>query len=207
MIREHRPSTRSRGELVFRRDIAFSFPSPREAAGRDRGWGVALRMPLSANLPIDPPPPTPQSELRSSRPRHALTRAEGGEKKTNSIFKQHSAFPRRITPELCSNLPPRRGRGECRVLDAPAAARVVVVNTRVSHHGCTGEPGIPARDGFNGFLRALPGDRALLSPSLREKSTKLERQRRGVRTTRLRRPHQRHSSRAHPRPPHPAPRP
>ena len=26
-------------------------------------------------------------------------------------------------------------------------------------------PGIPARNGFNGFLRALPGDRACLSPS------------------------------------------
>ena len=63
-----------------------------------------------------------------------------------------------------------------------------VVNTRVSHHGCTGSPGIPARDGVNGFLRALPGDRALLSPSLRKTSAKLERQRRGVRTTRLFRP-------------------
>ena len=40
-----------------------------------------------------------------------------------------------------------------------------VANTRVSHHGYTGSPGIPARNGFNGFLRALPGDRALLSPS------------------------------------------
>src|ERR1700726_1477342 len=40
-----------------------------------------------------------------------------------------------------------------------------VVNTRVSHHGYTGSPGIPARNGFNGFLRALPGDRALLPPS------------------------------------------
>jgi hypothetical protein len=37
---------------------------------------------------------------------------------------------------------------------------------RVSHHGYTGSPGIPARNGFNGFLRALPGDRAFLSPSL-----------------------------------------
>src|SRR6266481_9350804 len=26
-------------------------------------------------------------------------------------------------------------------------------------------PGIPARNGFNGFLRDLPGDRAFLSPS------------------------------------------
>jgi hypothetical protein len=37
-------------------------------------------MPLSKSLPRDPPPPTPKSELRSSRPHHALTRAEGGEK-------------------------------------------------------------------------------------------------------------------------------
>jgi len=27
-------------------------------------------------------------------------------------------------------------------------------------------PGIPARNGFNGFLRALPGDEFVLSPSL-----------------------------------------
>ncbi len=40
-----------------------------------------------------------------------------------------------------------------------------VESTRVSHHGRTGTPGIPARNGFNGFLRAIPGDRALLSPS------------------------------------------
>jgi hypothetical protein len=26
-------------------------------------------------------------------------------------------------------------------------------------------PGIPARNGFNGFLRALPGDEFVLSPS------------------------------------------
>jgi hypothetical protein len=50
---------------------------------------------------------------------------------------------------------------------APAAARVVVVSTRVSHHGYAETPGIPARNGFNGFLRALPGDRAFLSPSPR----------------------------------------
>jgi hypothetical protein len=42
-----------------------------------------------------------------------------------------------------------------------------VESTRVSHHGRAGSPGIPARNGFNGFLRALLGDRALLSPSPR----------------------------------------
>jgi hypothetical protein len=36
------------------------------------------------------------------------------------------AFPRHIAPEFCFILPPeKRGRGECRVPDAPAAARVV----------------------------------------------------------------------------------
>jgi hypothetical protein len=40
---------------------------------------------------------------------------------TDSIFKQPkhfehaSAISRRDTPELCMNLPPNRGRGECRV--------------------------------------------------------------------------------------------
>jgi hypothetical protein len=51
------------------------------------------------------------------------------------------------------------GCGECRVPNAPAAAYAKVESIRVSHHGRAGSPGIPARDGVNGFLRALPGDR------------------------------------------------
>ena len=38
-------------------------------------------------------------------------------------------------------------------------------HTSVVTVGSPDSPGIPARNGFNGFLRALPGDRALLSPS------------------------------------------
>jgi hypothetical protein len=72
------------------------------------------------------------------------------------------AFSRHQAPEFCLIDPPNKGRGECRVPVAPAAARVVVGSTRVSHHGRTGKPGIPARDGVNGFLRALPGDRAFV---------------------------------------------
>jgi hypothetical protein len=40
-----------------------------------------------------------------------------------------------------------------------------VENTRVSHHGHTGNTRHSPHDGFNGFLRALLGDRACLSPS------------------------------------------
>jgi hypothetical protein len=51
-----------------------------------------------------------------------------------------------------------RGRRECRVSDAPAASRVVK-NTRVSHHRFTGVSRHSLHNGFNGLLRALPGDR------------------------------------------------
>jgi hypothetical protein len=43
-------------------------------------------------------PPTPDP----SPPR--APRAEGGEKKTNSIFKQHSTFSRHDMPEVCQKL-------------------------------------------------------------------------------------------------------
>src|SRR6267142_2702176 len=60
----------------------------------------------------------------------------------------------------------QRGRGERRVPNAPAASCALVVIERTRVTTSTPEsPGIPARNGFNGFLRALPGDRALLPPS------------------------------------------
>jgi hypothetical protein len=78
--------------------------------------------------------------------------------------------------------------------------------TRGSHHGHTGIARHSLRNGFNGFLRALPGDRACLSPSSAV-SRKLDA---GVETSG---PHDftvrvsavRQARR--PRPPHPAPRP
>ena len=48
-----------------------------------------------------------------------------------------------------------------------------VVNTRVSHHGYTGSPGIPARNGFNGFLRALPVTGLFCHRRLRTESANL----------------------------------
>ncbi len=79
------------------------------------------------------------------------------------------AFSRREAPEvLLEILAPskNRGRRESRVSDAPAAARGVVGSTRVSHHEFTGNIRLSPRNGFNGLYRALPGDRALLPPSL-----------------------------------------
>src|ERR1700730_13755467 len=56
---------------------------------------------------------------------------------------------------------------------APAAARGVVVSTRVSHHEYAGNTRHSLRNGFNGFLRALPGDRACLPPSSTDCSANL----------------------------------
>jgi hypothetical protein len=64
------------------------------------------------------------------------------------------------------NLPPKEGVGNagCPLHPRPRVHLVVVERTRVTT-STPESPGIPARNGFNGFLRALPGDRALLPPS------------------------------------------
>src|ERR1035437_4973718 len=60
-----------------------------------------------------------------------------------------SAIPRRDAPEVCMNSSPPelRGRRECRAPDAPAASRGVK-NTRVSHHGHTGNTRHSPRNGL-----------------------------------------------------------
>jgi hypothetical protein len=75
--------------------------------------------------------------------------------------------PRRASARVWfSTFGPRRseGAGNAGRLVRPQP-RVVIENTRVSHHGHTGNTRHSPRNGLNGFLRAHPGDRALLSPS------------------------------------------
>jgi hypothetical protein len=77
-----------------------------------------------------------------------------------------------------------------------------------SHHGHTGFTRHSLRNGFNGFLRDLPGDRAFLPPSLHGiASAKLDASVGAsgphdfaVRVSTFRQAH-------HQRPPHPVPRP
>ena len=89
-----------------------------------------------------------------------------------SNFKQQHSSTRLRDPAACfarvlssTSRPQFRGRRECRTLGASAAACAVVESTRVSHHGHAGNVRHSPRNGFNGFLRALPGDRACLPPS------------------------------------------
>jgi hypothetical protein len=80
-------------------------------------------------------------------------------------------------PGFCINRVPQknRGRRECRVRAAPIASCAKVESTRVSRHTYAASRRHSPRNGFNGFLRALPGDRALLSPSPARRGTRLRR--------------------------------
>jgi hypothetical protein len=57
-----------------------------------------------------------------------------------------------------------RGRRECRALHAPAASRAKnKKHTSKVTTGSLGDAGIPCASGFNGFLRALPGEPGFLA--------------------------------------------
>ena len=70
--------------------------------------------------------------------------------------------PQRQAPEALINLSPLEGVGNagCPWHPQPRVRFALVKSTRVTT-STPESPGIPARNGFNGFLRALPGDRAL----------------------------------------------
>jgi hypothetical protein len=78
------------------------------------------------------------------------------------------AFSRRHEPEVCKNLVPlmTEGAGKAGCPKHPQPVRIGSKHTVVT----TSTPEITRlspRDGFTGFLRALPGDEFLLSPSSR----------------------------------------
>ena len=80
---------------------------------------------------------------------------------------KHTFTPsRRDAPEALLDLPPKEGVGNsgCPLHPRPRVHLVVVERTRVTT-STPESPDVPARNGFNGFLRALPGDRACLPPS------------------------------------------
>src|SRR6266704_5610807 len=70
--------------------------------------------------------------------------------------------PRNV-PEALKNLPPKEGVGNagCPLHPRPRVHLVLVERTRATT-STPESPDVPARNGFNGFLRALPGDAHLV---------------------------------------------
>src|SRR5882672_6016861 len=74
-------------------------------------------------------------------------------------IKRTFATSPRYAPEPLMDLPPKEGVGNagCPLHPRPRVHLVVVERTRVTT-STPESPDVPARNGFNGFLRALPGD-------------------------------------------------
>src|SRR4051794_16581970 len=82
----------------------------------------------------------------------------------------------RSAPELLHLLVPRRKKRARETPGGQCTRSLACENKkarRVSHHRFTGTPRRFPRNGFNGFLRALPSDRALLPLSSVDRLTNL----------------------------------
>jgi hypothetical protein len=136
---------------------------PRPRAGRGRSRRLRVRGTPCESVSVESPPhpnPLPASGARERRPRFKFQTASHLQTHVR-ILATPSARGLPINSALSY-----RGRRECRAPDAPAAACAKIESkkhTRQSGH--TGITRHSLRNGFNGFLRALPGDRAFLPPS------------------------------------------
>src|ERR1700738_923795 len=114
------------------------------------------------------------ARIKSGHDRWVLW-GEANELRTHTnftIFKQQNKSRRDVAPR--GAMRPRFafisrpiegvGNAGCPLHPQPRVHFVLVERTRVTT-STPESPGIPARNGFNGLLRALPGDRAFLPPS------------------------------------------
>jgi hypothetical protein len=122
------------------------------------------------------------------------------ERALNPDCERGRAFPRQILPEPCCGSSPNGGQ---RAQGRPGAGGTRWSVRYRNAHGVDRwggrSPGLPCADGFNGVLRALPGERCTIAPvtppiadararSGRYITARLDAQTPGVRTTRLLRP-------------------
>ncbi len=112
---------------------------------------------------------TPSRSRGAVRPRFALkfppSKAEGAGNAGRRCARSRAWW---VRPRFALKFPPSKAEGAGNAGRRCARSRAWwVVSTRVSHHGHTGITRHSPRNGFNGFLRALPGDRACLPPSSR----------------------------------------
>jgi hypothetical protein len=96
--------------------------------------------------------------VRNGRPRFNF--------QTAKTFRHNSAFPRRNASEWCTEpSAPERAWGMPGARCTRSLACEIRKHTSIVTTGSPETPGIPARNGFNGLFRALPGDEFVLSPS------------------------------------------
>ena len=109
--------------------------------------------------------------LRARHSSHSERRRVGAFAPRNDIaFRTHSAIPQRDAPEGFRKSVPQikegTGNAGCAARTHSLACEMQKARER-SRHRWSRINRHSLRNGFNGFLRALPGDRALLPPSPR----------------------------------------
>ena len=146
-------------------------PQCRPCERRDPRRGLAFWR-GGRQLPLQQQPvvmgPCARAQLRTrQRTTKSVVRSQIEISNSPAVFSRSFTISPHTSREFCCELTAlsNQGRRECRTLGASAATCAVVESTRVSHHGHAGNVRHSPRNGFNGFLRALPGDRAFLPPS------------------------------------------
>ena len=146
--------------------LRSSFPGKSCRARLDQGALRALQFPIQFSNSQGSSVVEPSLRAQRSNPwpqqrKHGLLRCARNDEESAHDFVLAAPCARAVDESSA-----QRGRGERRMPVAPAAscALVVVERTRVTT-STPESPDVPARNGFNGFLRALPGDRAVLPPS------------------------------------------
>ena len=125
---------------------------------------------------------------------------------SNVVCRHDFTISRRDAPELCMHpSPPKEGAGNAGRSMRPKPRVQNKKHTSVVTTGSPGSSRHSLRNGFNGFLRALPGDRAFLPPSLRGYPRNLTPASGRQDHTTSPSADSRHRLWRHPRPPHPAP--
>jgi hypothetical protein len=172
----------------------------------NREWRIrhsSTRHSLLATRRPTPPRPTPGCELGAAEVEASAGTACRGADPPQTCL----SFSPRDAPELSLRTSAQRGRGECRVPDAPAASYAHIGSEyayEYSQRSHRKSPGIPARNGFTTYSALSPVTssfchrrrriKALSNPvGLANTSADLT-PATGARTTRLRRTHMRRSS-------------
>ena len=144
-------------------EIVATSGSCREARGALRALQAPIQFSNSqGSSVVEPSLRAQRSNPWPQQRKHGLLRCARNDEESAHDFVLAAPCARAVDESSA-----QRGRGERRMPVAPAAscALVVVERTRVTT-STPESPDVPARNGFNGFLRALPGDRAVLPPSL-----------------------------------------
>ncbi len=164
------------------------FPSPAKRWGGIKGGGGAADAAVSecADRPPTPDPSPPRADARGGRGektswifrRHIpslraqrsnplfLCAADGLLRCARNDGETHLRISRRKAPEFGLLVPPSLQRAQGMPGAWCARSRACSVgSTRVSHHGHTGNAGIPRAMVLTAYFALSPGDRACLPPS------------------------------------------